>query len=466
MTAFDRFDPFERRITEAIDEIAAAGPPAYLDDVLQQTARTSQRPRWMFAGTRLPADAVIRLPGLARPVGRRAVLVLALVALATITALVAGALLSPKPSPLGGGGWINVSSSSTDIHILTPDGATDRSFTRGHGSCPKLSPDGSEVGYKIRFSGLFVTRLADEEHRRVASSEEANNFGYMEGVWSPNRAYLSFRDNGAGGQRLQVVSVFDDEPSIRTLFSTTTEELLTEAAWSADSKLVAVGYGREGEFRVAVVDLDGVVQATHGPFSIDSGTAEMLSLAWSPDGARLVYQDFDGGSPVVHVIDLPSGTPREPVAVGFGDYYAASPWSPDGRWLAVARADGDLVIASADGTTRVTGPAISTEPTGSIPRWSPVADVVAVMTPTGLATVAADSGTHTHLRAIPEGIRWGFAWSPDGSRIVVAEDHGASGGLLVTNLDATGRSAAVQIGTFPSIGESGLCVSWDAPTNP
>lgn len=48
MTAFDQFDPFERRIATAIDEIATARTPNYLDDVLQQTARTSQRPRWSF----------------------------------------------------------------------------------------------------------------------------------------------------------------------------------------------------------------------------------------------------------------------------------------------------------------------------------------------------------------------------------------------------------------------------------
>lgn len=48
MTTFDRFDPFERRISEAIDEVAAARLPVYLDDILRQTARTAQRPRWTF----------------------------------------------------------------------------------------------------------------------------------------------------------------------------------------------------------------------------------------------------------------------------------------------------------------------------------------------------------------------------------------------------------------------------------
>ena len=44
MTAFDRFDPFERRIAGAVDEIAGARLPDYLDDILRQTARSSLAP--------------------------------------------------------------------------------------------------------------------------------------------------------------------------------------------------------------------------------------------------------------------------------------------------------------------------------------------------------------------------------------------------------------------------------------
>ncbi|MCJ7710264.1 MAG: kelch motif-containing protein, partial [Chloroflexi bacterium] len=51
MTTFDRFDPFEQRITAAIDEIAAPRRPDYLEDILRQTARTSQRPRWRLLVT-------------------------------------------------------------------------------------------------------------------------------------------------------------------------------------------------------------------------------------------------------------------------------------------------------------------------------------------------------------------------------------------------------------------------------
>jgi len=85
MTVFEPFDPFERRITEAIDEIAAARPPAYLDHVLRLTARTSQRRR----------PALWRLPPMTRATS--------FAAAAVIFAVVAGGILLLRPASNVGG---------------------------------------------------------------------------------------------------------------------------------------------------------------------------------------------------------------------------------------------------------------------------------------------------------------------------------------------------------------------------
>ena len=87
MTAFDRFDPFERRISEAIDEIAAARLPDYLDDILRQTARTAQRPRWTFPERWLPVDTTLSRPTRFGRLPFRQLIVLAL-----LVALAAAAL--------------------------------------------------------------------------------------------------------------------------------------------------------------------------------------------------------------------------------------------------------------------------------------------------------------------------------------------------------------------------------------
>lgn len=47
MTRIDRIDPLDRRVVEALEEIASPQRPDYLDDIFRQTARLSQRSRWM-----------------------------------------------------------------------------------------------------------------------------------------------------------------------------------------------------------------------------------------------------------------------------------------------------------------------------------------------------------------------------------------------------------------------------------
>ena len=454
MTAFDRFDPFERRITDAIDEIAAPRPPAYLDDILRQTARTSQRPRWTFPGRWLPADSALTAPGLAWPGGRRAVLVLALVALATAVALVVGSLLAPKP-PLGGGGLITVSSLTFGVHVLSPDGASDRTFDRG-ASCARLSLDGTSAAYVARFGGAYVTRLDDGSHRRIAEWADVNSFGYKQGTWSPDRAHLAFWTTEGTGAALNVLSITDG--ALSTLVTTMTIGGATsEAAWSPDSNRVAVAITRDGQLTIEIVDLSGVVQQSIGPLveGIDGP-----SLSWSPGGDRLLYADRTAQ---LHIVDLATGAQRALSShVGVTSYWLeASPWSPDGEWIAFVGADGDLKIISADDAPSRSAPM----PQGELTEiaWSPAANVVAVATANGLMTVNADGSNRRELRSFGATTRWGFAWSPDGSRIVVAEDHGYIDGAKVTNLDATGWSAPIVIATYEvtPLPPVELCVSWD-----
>lgn len=99
MTAFDRFDPFERRITEAIDEIAAARRPDYLDDVFRQTARTAQRPRWTFPERWFPVGLITRPSMLAGGVPLRPLLILAIVGLLAAGAIVGSWALNQRPRP-------------------------------------------------------------------------------------------------------------------------------------------------------------------------------------------------------------------------------------------------------------------------------------------------------------------------------------------------------------------------------
>jgi hypothetical protein len=101
MTPINQFDPFERRITDAIDEIASPQRPAYLDDVLRLTARTSQRSRRAF----WRHTAMNRLA-------------YAAAAIAVVAVLAGGALLF-KGAP-GNGGPPSPSPTTTSTPALAP----------------------------------------------------------------------------------------------------------------------------------------------------------------------------------------------------------------------------------------------------------------------------------------------------------------------------------------------------------
>lgn len=97
MTAFLGFDPFERRISDAFEEITDARRPDYLDDILQLTARTSQRPRWTFPERWLPLETVWprRVHDLAT--SPRLVLAVTLVAMLLAAVLAMTGALSQRP---------------------------------------------------------------------------------------------------------------------------------------------------------------------------------------------------------------------------------------------------------------------------------------------------------------------------------------------------------------------------------
>ena len=122
MTAFDRFDPFAGRVTSALEEIAPASRPAYLDAVLAQTARTSQRPRWTFIRRWLPMDTAIpRSSGLARvPVRMLFILLLLMLAIAAAVVWVGSRTRVPPPfgsrhMTLSNADHVSVRSARTDM---------------------------------------------------------------------------------------------------------------------------------------------------------------------------------------------------------------------------------------------------------------------------------------------------------------------------------------------------------------
>ena len=96
-------DRVERDITAWFGETAAPATPDYTDDILRQTARSRQRPRWTFSERWLPMSVITFGRVNLRPVPWRTVGLLAVLGLllAVAAALYVGSQPQRLPPPFG-----------------------------------------------------------------------------------------------------------------------------------------------------------------------------------------------------------------------------------------------------------------------------------------------------------------------------------------------------------------------------
>ena len=79
-------DRLERALSDAIADLAGSGSPGYLDDILERTSRTRQRPWWTFPGRYMIMAPTLKF------------------AVAAGLAFILGLSVSPLVVPSGGGG--------------------------------------------------------------------------------------------------------------------------------------------------------------------------------------------------------------------------------------------------------------------------------------------------------------------------------------------------------------------------
>jgi dipeptidyl aminopeptidase/acylaminoacyl peptidase len=347
MTAFDRFDPFERRIAEAIDEIAAARLPDYLDDVFQRTERTSQRPRWTFLERWLPVDTTLS-PGLR--IGR--VPVRALVLLMLLLAIVGGVLLvyvgssrrvPPPFGPARNGSLAYLAKG--DIYVR--DGITGdaRILIGGDGDqfAPDYSPDGTQLS--------FITTRSDGDHFATANADGTAireialipPTGNAQAQWSPDSASMGLIYDVDGTPQLSIVPVRGGPTKVIDLGGLRPLDL----AWQPPAGqriLVRVQAERDDSVTLYTINPDGSDLRALAPWR-DSGFGAKYTMSgpvWSPDGKRIAYNsvEVDPGASAshfrVHVMNA-DGTNDVPV-VGPTDPLIQQAWphfSPDGRSILI-----------------------------------------------------------------------------------------------------------------------------------
>ncbi len=192
-----------------------------------------------------------------------------------------------------------------------------------------------------------------------------------------------------------------------------------DGRWALGSYVRRAGATTSGLVLVDVVHATSVtvpgwyptVDSTDSPEPIDGWSPDALhALVISPDSLGVL--DLTG--PVPTVTSLPGGVGEQPVVTD---------WSPDGRWIAVARAataNGAYQVDLVRRDGAVTRPVASVAlPPGRPARWEwvPGTASLSVLAGSTLTTVDADSGA-TAVTTLPgTSPLAGPSYSPDGTRL-------------------------------------------------
>jgi len=230
--------------------------------------------------------------------------------------------------------------------------------------------------------------------------------------------------------------------------------------WSPDGGSIAFTSYRDGNNEIYVMRADG-----SGLTNLTNSPTHEGAFSWSPDGSRIAFwsSDRDGGGGLYTMNADGSGVTR--LADDGGGSGWEPEWSPDGSRIAFATVSEyngrppvdyfyDVYVVNADGSgrTRLTNQIAGTEREGLPFAWSPDGTRLVVQG----AHAVLDAGTNTDIYVVNadgSGLT-NFTnsrahgrdpvWSPDGSRIAFWDP-----GIFVINPDGSGLTNLTADGFLP-----------------
>jgi Tol biopolymer transport system component len=401
-------DRFERAVSSWLHEDAPFRVPDHLDEVLQVTRVTRQRPVWSSLERWLPVDTTFRPRFFNVPQPGRLALLAGLFLLLLALALVAIGSRQPRlPEPFGlARNGIFVTSRDGDLYTIDPTTSQNAPFAPGDGFdfSPIFSRDGTKIVF-LRSDGpltepaILTMMVANADGSEVrAVTPPTQSLDWFD--WSPDSTQVAYMQTGL----LWVADVAGGEP--RRLPTNGSAHFPTWLPPDGKEIIYRVEGPNPGIFAIAP---DG----TSRPRAVSTKRAnnefDFQSLVVSPDGTHVAFTrwenvavpdiDTAGWFPRVYTLNVKTGKEMQlPTAEGTGQRGLA--YSPDGVLVAYARIYREgafqIVVAYADGSggERILGPNKPTRPDGSN------VDATWAFTPDGTALLVRygnDDAGATHL---------------------------------------------------------------------
>lgn len=420
MTQTDRL---ERDLTAWFFDTAVPRTPDYTDDILRQTARQRQRPRWTFPERWLPMSVITLGRRTLKPIPWRAVGLVALLGLVIVAALAiyaGGRTRLPSPFGPARNGALALDEQG-DIVLLDPVSGSRRLVIGGStiDTGPAFSRDGTRLAFFRDTGGgrsLWIAHADGADPKQLSTGSLAD----LDGIeWSPDGLSImltgvvdginsiAIAPTDGGPARVLRVGMPAEGPRWRPPDG---QEILFRGQTPATPMTVGAdelpaGYGLYG------IRPDGSGLRSITP--ADGIGFDYLYFGWSPDGQRIAYQRDDPQSEGLtdlrlFVVGADGGAPHRITTVDSVNVY----WSPDGGHIAFWNMlNGErLNVVPADGS----GPAVSTGPSRSTfgMAWTPDG--------TGLLYLA--DGSDTPLMLDPGGgpsrsVPWTTSRFPDWQRL-------------------------------------------------